>query len=988
MMTFLCWQAQRFLRLRYRIRIAGLEAVAARGRRGILFLPNHPALIDPVMVVTALRSRFRPLVLADRDQVNIPVLRRLLARIGVKPILDPALYGEAGRESIEAATRDCIEALRRGENLLFWPAGRIYQGRFENLGGNSLVETLLRAAPELRVVLIRTRGLWGSRFGRAPAGAPRLGRVLLKGLGILLANGLFFAPRREVSIELEEPADLPRREGRAALNRYLEAFYNRDAPPNTRVPDFFWERGGARTAPEPEAGRGGGTPAGPGPAADEVSAATREIVTAHLREVSGVRDIRDTAHLARDLGLDSLVRAELGPWLEQEFGVTVEEVESLQTVSDVLLAAQGIVQAAGPITLKPVPKKWFTFQPACNTPVPDGHDGAWPSHDQDQRLRSRWRDAFHRVRLRPVQDGHDRAWPSHDQDQRLCSRWRDAFHRVRLRPVQDGHDRAWPSHDQDQRLCSRGRDAFHRVRLRSVAIHPLVPAGATLAAVFLAQARRGPGRPALADQASGVLTYRDMLTAILALKPALAEMEGRYLGIMLPASSGAAVLYLAALFAGKIPVMVNWTAGAGTIAKSLDRLGVRRIVTAQALVARLAGQGLDLALLQERLAPVEEIGRRIGRRARLAAWFGARLRPGALAKPPVPDTAVVLFTSGSENFPKAVPLTHANILANLRDMAGLFRLRPGDCALGMLPPFHSFGLTCSILFPLCAGVRVVFHPNPTEGARLARTIEAYGVTLLMGTPTFLNGIIRAAGDRQLRTLRKVVAGAEKCPAKVYEAVSGRWPHLAILEGYGITECSPVVSANDENDIRPGTIGKALPSVEYALRAPEGAGRAPPGQPGMLLVRGPSVFGGYLEYDGPSPFEEFEGKTWYRTGDLVTEGPGGVLTFTGRLKRFVKLGGEMISLPAIEEALARAFAPGAEPDEGPVLAVEGAPAEANPDLVLFTTREIGREEANRALREAGLSPLHNLRHVRRVEAIPVLGTGKTDYRALRALLAAP
>ncbi len=919
MMNMLCWLTQIILRLRYRIRLAGLEDIAVRGTQGILFLPNHPALIDPVMIVTALRRRFGPLVLADRDRVNIPVIRHLFARLGVLPIPDPAQCGVAGRAAIEQAIQDCIRAVRRGDNLLFWPAGRIYRSRLEDLGGNSLLETLVKAAPDIRVVLVRTRGLWGSRFGSAPAGAPQMGRVFLKGAAALLANGLFFLPRREVSIELTEPADLPRDADRAGLNRYLEAFYNQSAPSNTYVPYFFWERGGTRTVPEPVAGRMDGEE-------EDVSDATREIVVAHLKEVSGVRVIKDTAHLARDLSMDSLVRAELAPWLEQEFGFAVAEIESLQTVSDVLLAAQGVVRAVGPITLKPIPARWFGLQSERNPSIPDGHDGAWPSNNQSKRLRSWWSDAL--CRIRP-----------------------DFF-----------------------KCCSRADSTF-----------PLVPEGVTLTEVFLAQARRCPGQPAMADQMRGVLTYRDILTAIMALKPALTALEGEYLGIMLPASTGAAVVYLAALFAGKIPVMVNWTSGADTIVRSLDLLGVRRIVTAQALIARLAAQGIDLSAIHDRLVPMEEIGRRITWLAKLAAWLGARLKPGSLGKGTVQKTAVVLFTSGSESFPKAVPLTHANILANIRDVAGFYQFLPTDRMLGMLPPFHSFGLTCSMLFPLCAGLRVVFHPNPTEGAHLARIIEAYGVSLLIGTPTFLNGIIRVAEDRQLKTLRKVVAGAEKCPAKVYEAVSHRWPHLAILEGYGITECSPVVAVNDEYDPQPGTIGKALPSVEYVIRAMEGGGRVAPGQPGMLLVRGPSIFEGYLHYDGPSPFEEFEGKSWYRTGDLVKEGAGGVLTFTGRLKRFIKLGGEMISLPAIEDVLVRAFASGAEQAEGQTLAVEGAPVETNPDIVLFATRDIGRDEANRAIRAAGLSPLHNIRHIRRVQAIPVLGTGKTDYRALRAML---
>jgi len=920
MMTLLCWLTQIVLRLRYRIRLTGLESVAARGTRGILFLPNHPALIDPVMIVTALRRRFRPRVLADKDQIDIPVIRSLAARLGVMPILDTTRYGVSSRGEVEQAIQDCIAAVRRGDNLLFWPAGRIYRSRFEDLGGNSLVETLLKEAPDIRVVLIRTRGLWGSRFGRAPVGSPKLGQVLLKGLAAILVNGLFFTPRREVSIELAEPGDLPRTQDRAVQNRYLEAFYNQDALPNTHVPYYFWERGGVRTMSEPVAGKTGGE-------LEEVSAATRDIVLAHLKEVTGVPIVKVTANLARDLSMDSLARAELGPWLEQEFGFAVGDVESLQTVADVLMAAQGNMQAAGPITLKPVPAKWFTAQATCNTSGKDGHDEAWPSQNHDKRSFSRWRDALCRVR----------------------------------------HE-------------------FFKWHFRPDRILPMVPAGTTLTEVFLAQARRCPAKPAMADQMRGVLTYRDILTAIMALKPILASLEGKYLGIMLPASTGAAVLYLAALFAGKIPVMVNWTAGVGTLIRSMDLLGVRRIVTANALVSRLELQGVDLSAIRDRLVLMEDVGRHLTWIDKLTAWFGARFNPGSLGKVHVPKTAVVLFTSGSESFPKAVPLTHANILTNIRDIVRVYRFLPSDRVLGMLPPFHSFGLTCSMLFPLCAGLRVVFHANPTEGAYLARIIETYGVTLLMGTPTFLNGIIRAAEDRQMSALRKVVAAAEKCPAKVYETVAQRWPHLAILEGYGITECSPAISVNDENNPQPGTIGKALPSVEYVIRAVEGGGRVAAGQSGMLLVRGPSVFEGYLNYDGPSPFESFEGKSWYRTGDLIKEGPDGVLTFTGRLKRFVKLGGEMISLPAIEEALVHAFAAGSDQDEGPVLAVESTPIETNPDIVLFTSREISRDEANQAIRQAGLSPLHNIRHVRRVDAIPTLGTGKTDYRSLRTLLA--
>jgi long-chain-fatty-acid--[acyl-carrier-protein] ligase len=204
--------------------------------------------------------------------------------------------------------------------------------------------------------------------------------------------------------------------------------------------------------------------------------------------------------------------------------------------------------------------------------------------------------------------------------------------------------------------------------------------------------------------------------------------------------------------------------------------------------------------------------------------------------------------------------------------------------------------------------------------------------------------------------------------------------MIVLEGYGITECSPVVAVNPMSEPVPGTIGKLMPSVDGAVVDLALARRVAPGETGMLLVRGPSVFGGYLNYGGESPFVTFEGQSWYRTGDLVAPAADGRLTFKGRLKRFIKLGGEMVSLPAIEAVLQPHFG---EADDGPVIAVEAIGHPEHPDVVLFTRRPADRTEVNGLIKDAGLSALHYVRQVTVVEAIPVLGTGKTDYRALKA-----
>ena len=262
-------------------------------------------------------------------------------------------------------------------------------------------------------------------------------------------------------------------------------------------------------------------------------------------------------------------------------------------------------------------------------------------------------------------------------------------------------------------------------------------------------------------------------------------------------------------------------------------------------------------------------------------------------------------------------------------------------------------------------------------------IETYQATMLVATPTFLSGIVRSASDKQLASLRLAVVGAEKCPESLYKVLERRWPQMRVLEGYGITECSPALSFNLFDDPHNGTIGKPLPSVEHLLVDIDTGAPVESGKAGMLLVRGPNIFGGYLHYEGASPFVEFDGKTWYRTGDLVREEPDGTLVFTGRLKRFVKLGGELVSLPAVEETLLQHFT--REDDKEIPLAVEATPSEDRPELVLFSIRPITREEANDILGKIGLSPLHFIRQVRQVDRIPVLGTGKTDYRTLKSTL---
>jgi acyl-CoA synthetase (AMP-forming)/AMP-acid ligase II len=280
---------------------------------------------------------------------------------------------------------------------------------------------------------------------------------------------------------------------------------------------------------------------------------------------------------------------------------------------------------------------------------------------------------------------------------------------------------------------------------------------------------------------------------------------------------------------------------------------------------------------------------------------------------------------------------------------------------------------------------VVYHPDPTDAAGLIRKIVTYKPTAVASTPTFLGHVLDRARPGDLDSLTLIVVGAERCPAAIFKKAAALAPNAVVVEGYGITECSPVVSVNPADAPKPGTIGKPLVGLDVAVTDLETGGRLPPGEMGMLHVAGPTIFPGYLGHDGPQPFAEFDGKRWYVTGDLASLDDEGYLVFHGRLKRFLKAGGEMISLPALEEPFAKLYP---ATDAGPRVAVEGVDDDGRRRIVLFTTEDVPLKEANAVLQREGHRGIMRIDEVRKVERIPVLGTGKTDYKVLRGMIANP
>jgi long-chain-fatty-acid--[acyl-carrier-protein] ligase len=501
----------------------------------------------------------------------------------------------------------------------------------------------------------------------------------------------------------------------------------------------------------------------------------------------------------------------------------------------------------------------------------------------------------------------------------------------------------------------------------------------TVLEAFARQALAHPSEAAAADDLSGVVTYARMLTGARLMAKRFAPLPGDAVGLMLPASVAADTAFLALLWARKLPVLLNWTTGPVNLDHAAKVMRIARVVTSRKFIDRIGVkiEGVEYVFL-------EDIRKGIGKVEALTTLLRIRfLSGGVLASLPSikpEDTAVVLFTSGSEKAPKAVPLTHRNIMTDVAAGASALGFKRGDILLGFLPPFHSFGLSGNIVLPLTGGVRVVHHADPTDAAGLVRKIAAFKPTLLLTTPTFFSYILNAAKPDDLASLRIVITGAEKCPDTLFARAKEITPHAILSEGYGITECSPVVSVSRPGNLRPGTIGQPLDGVEVLVVDPDSMKPLPTDQRGLLLVSGATIFPGYLHYDGPSPFHEHDGKRWYITGDLALVDADGFIHFAGRLKRFLKAGGEMISLPAIEEPLASAWPPG---EKGPQIAVEGIETPSGRRIVLFTTAEITLAEANALLTKAGFRGIMRLDEVRRIDALPLLGTGKIDYKVLRA-----
>ena len=462
-------------------------------------------------------------------------------------------------------------------------------------------------------------------------------------------------------------------------------------------------------------------------------------------------------------------------------------------------------------------------------------------------------------------------------------------------------------------------------------------------------------------------------------------------GIFLPPSLGGALTNYAASLLGKVPVNLNYTSSNDVISSCVEQCDLQAVITSKAFLEKIQKIELPCPLLM-----LEDLLAEPKASEKIAALIFAWLLPFRLLKRALgarsmttDDLATIIFSSGSTGDPKGVMLSHHNVISNIRQMTQVFELGAGDKLLGILPFFHSFGFTVCLWLSAAHGVGIVYHPNPLDGQIVGELVEKYRVTFLIATPTFLQAYMRRCTPEQFSSLRVVLVGAEKMPDRLAQAFEERFG-IKPLEGYGCTECSPVVSVNVRDfrapgfrqlGARRGTIGHPLPGVSVRIVDPDTFEPLPPNTPGMLMVNGPNVMQGYLGRPDKTADALHDG--WYTTGDIASVEEDGFLTITDRLSRFSKIAGEMVPHIKIEEKLHELLDVSTSEH---VFVVSAVPDERKGErlVVLHTLNDAELAPVLDKLAHSDLPALWKPRRDQffRVESLPYLGTGKLDLRALK------
>ncbi|MFC2073941.1 acyl-[ACP]--phospholipid O-acyltransferase [Campylobacterota bacterium] len=519
---------------------------------------------------------------------------------------------------------------------------------------------------------------------------------------------------------------------------------------------------------------------------------------------------------------------------------------------------------------------------------------------------------------------------------------------------------------------------------------------------WVSTAKRLGSEFCMADSKGTSLSYTKALTATLLFAGFVKKHDEQNIGILMPTTSAGAIINMASLIAGKTVVNLNYTAPIASLHSAIDKAEIKTIYTAKAFVTKLRAKGFDVDTLLEgsKVIYLEDIKDMISKPKAMCTLVLAKFMPAFILKilyvkhVSNEDVAAILFSSGSEGEPKGVMLTHRNFMANIQQVSDVMNMRSEDVVLASLPLFHAFGLTATTWLPLIEGIPMVCHPDPTDAVGIGKAAAKYNVTVMFGTSTFFRLYARNKKVHPLmfESLRIAIAGAEKLSAEVKEAFQAKF-NKTILEGYGVTESAPVASVNLPDVLetdsftvqvgnKTGSIGMPLPGTAFKIVDPNSMEELAADEDGLILIGGPQVMKGYLK-DEEKTVEvmvNIDGRRWYKTGDKGHIDEDGYLYIVDRYSRFAKLGGEMISLGAVESDI-KAYIDDAEVD---LLSVNLPDEKKGEKIVLLIQGYKDITGLKKSLVDSGMNPLSIPTEIYEVDAIPKLGTGKSDFSGAKKL----
>lgn len=870
-----------FLKLRYSITVSWLEKI--HKGKSYLFLPNHQALFDPLITGALIgkENQFSPVV--SETYYNLPLLKLFFKLVWAVSVWD-LQRGTGDKDKVKNTFHSIIEKLKEEKNVLLYPAGQLYSQGFEVVRWKQTAFNVVQLMPDdTQIIWIRLTWLWWSVASKAYNWTtPNFFVVFIKWMFFLLANLVFFSPRRKINIEIVNlTRELKSQKKLNDFNKKLEEFYNVQGEESIKYISHFFYFNDVKDKVEPA------------------------IIKGSLKEIWSSQEMK--VEIPENVQREIVQKISEIKWIDRE-KIQLNSNLIIDLYFDSLDLAE--LKAATQVLFK-----W-----GSNPPITD---------------------------LKTVYDICVMAmWKSTTREALKACEWQEIEH---------------------------GRKIFNIINSHVDELGERASILSLFKKVFSIQSNNDFAF----DNILWLQSKKDFLIKAYLIKDIISTFNGKNIWIMLPSLTSSSLLITSSYLADKVPVMLNWTLGETQLLHCINFAQIDHILTSRKFYEKIKNNWTEQ--VKDKYVFIEDLLKDISLISKIKALIKSKLF--FIPKQSIHKTAVLLFTSWSESLPKAVKLTHKNIIYDILGSVQNFSITTKDILVWFLPPFHSFGFTVNTIMPLISGLRVAYTPDPNDSSTITQIIRHCHITSLTATPTFLKMILSVSSPADLKSLKYAVVGAEKCSDELFEKFEKLCPQWNILEWYWITECSPVISINPPSKSKRWSVGPAIGWLKIKIIDLNTHREVQAKEQWMIYVKWENVFDGYLDESLESPFDIFESDTYYKTWDLWYKDEEGYLYITWRLKRFIKIAWEMVSLPFIESILSQKY----WTDDELKIAVEAKEENLQTKISLFSTYAIDLEEANNYLRQKGVSNLIKISEVIILNTIPVLWTGKTDYKSLKDMI---